>query len=388
MLSIQQQNTHTARQCNMRLASLHTFVVILSLLDPLISLSVYELDHGDQKVVFNSSKVIGQPLQVKDVFALCYQFKFYWALGDYWRIDHSEGFFSYHPTIRDYTTPQALWNFNDITTIFFFENPADYFQLRWTSVCYIVDYLDKSVSFFMNGKMVSKGKPDGLKNSPNNANITKITLVSNQKGLITNANLITRDITPELMIAITSCKDTTTIGPVQWNSGVWSLLDGNDTSMEKSLSLDVSLESLCDQKPYFVILPKSGFWLGKEVCNTLSGKGYLYTNETERLAYTDWVRAWHEKIGSKPRPILDITDEEEEGVWISTETGEVVAIFEKAAPHRISEHKYENWRPGQPNGGRTENNANYDAYYPTGQGWVDGCSWCYGGGYFTCQVRE
>ena len=43
---------------------------------------------------------------------------------------------------------------------------------------------------------------------------------------------------------------------------------------------------------------------------------------------------------------LDLTDEEEEEVWVSAETGEVIKVIEQIAPHRMSEmSEYENWRP-------------------------------------------
>ena len=72
---------------------------------------------------------------------------------------------------------------------------------------------------------------------------------------------------------------------------------------------------------------------------------------------------------------MDLSDDEEEGVWKITETGELLAVVEKTRPDRFSEHKYENWRPGQPNGGRFENAIYFDAYYSTGQGWVDCPYW-------------
>ena len=102
---------------------------------------------------------------------------------------------------------------------------------------------------------------------------------------------------------------------------------------------------MCEQNPYIVMLPMTGYWPGKEICNLLSGKTYLFRNETERLEFNTWVRAWHEKIGEKPRPGLDLNGEEEEGVWVLSETGEVIVDHEADAPNRVSEHKYENWRP-------------------------------------------
>ena len=133
------------------------------------------------------------------------------------------------------------------------------------------------------------------------------------------------------------------------------------------------------------MLPMTGFWLGKEKCNLLSGSAYVFRNESERFKFTSWVQKWHRKIGEKPRPTLDLNDEDEEGVWVMSETGEVLAIHETSAPKRITEHMYDNWRPGQPNGGRSQNIVAYDAYYTTGKGWVDDCSWC-PKFYMTCQV--
>ena len=350
------------------------------------SILVYNLNH-EEKVVFNPVK----PLWVDDIFALCYRFRDTWTHGDNWRIDLEEGFYEYPSSpgeyVKDYKLLKALYSFSGITSFLNNENPPDYFQLRWNNVCYMINYVEKTVSFFRNGELVAKKSPDGLKNSKNGANITKITILKYRKGAVTHANLIISQVSPERMKAITSCKTFPEEGLASWTSGAWKLLDNADKELEPD-TVEMSPGDLCNQDPYLVMLPLTGFWLGKEKCNILQGKAYLYRNESERLEFTRWVRAWHKKIGvePKPRPTVDVTDEEEEGVWISSETGEVIAIDETSAPHRIAEHKYENWRPGQPNGGRSENNANYDAYYSTGQGWVDGCSWCpkY---YMTCQVR-
>ena len=377
-------------QLSMEFHGLHTIFLIFCFPHSLNSLQFYDLNHQKQKVVFNPLEISGQPIQVRDVFALCYQFKNKWGVGDHWKIDLTEGYYLYKDiVIIDGKRLQALWDFSKITYILFNEDPPDYFQLRWHSVCYMINYLEKTVSFFHNGKLVASGKHVGLKNSPNSANITKITIVDEMEGKVTNANLIITNVTPEELIAITSCQRIESSGPAPWSSDVWKLLASDDTVVSSQfLSSEESLDSLCVYKPYFVMMPWISFWPGKEKCNTLSGKCYHYTNETERLFFTAWVRSWHEKIGDKPYPTIDITDEAEEGVWASTETGEVVAVVEETAPHRIADHKYENWRPGQPNGGRTENGVLYDAYYPTGQGWVDGCSWCRPLHYYmTCQVR-
>ena len=352
-----------------------------------LGIAVYKVADPAHTVVLSPV----QPLIVRDVFALCYRFLDTRAHSDNWRIDLTEGFYEYpsfpNEFIIDYKLVKGIWNFNTITTHLINEDPPDYFQLRWNNVCYVINYLTKMVSFFRNGKLVAEIMAPGLKAGPNSANITKITLLKGAVGLVSDANLIVEDVTPETMVAITSCTTFSSMGSSSWMSGAWKLVDGNGTIVDPVITIEEPEDSFCHQKPFLVFLPKTGFWPGKEKCNLLAGKAYRFTNDTERIEFAAVVQDWHTKAGLRwdEYPTLDITDDEEEGVWVSAETGEVIAIHEAAAPHRIAEHKYENWRPGQPNGLRYENNAQFDAYYPTGQGWVDGCSWC-STYYMTCQV--
>ena len=341
------------------------------------SLLVYKLSKSKQKVIFNPLESTGKAFRVEKAFALCYKFTSLWASGDTWRIELSDGYYEKRrDSVNKYKLIRAIWNFNGITTFLNNMDPPDFFQLGWNNVCYEINYVQKTISFYRNGQMVATKIFDVLNKTNGSVNITKITIQKNARGMVSNVNLITNNVTADEMIAFTSCKSYQYEGPSSWMSGAWKLLDENETELA-ALQIKESSGSTCDQKPYFLMLPSTGFWLGKEKCNLLSGKAYLFRNETERLEFTAWVKAWHKKLGKKKeRPILDLTDEEEEGVWVATETGEVIAIDEVFAPGRISEHKYENWRPGQPNGGRSENNVNYDAYHKTRKGWIDGCSWC------------
>ena len=100
----------------------------------------------------------------------------------------------------------------------------------------------------------------------NNVNVTNITLFNNLKA---------EDITISRIKSITSCqtflKDTHNF----LESGIWKLVDAEEKELP-STSLNESLESLCVQKPHFLILPNQGHWPGKEKCNALSGKLYLF----------------------------------------------------------------------------------------------------------------
>ena len=63
------------------------FLALQFLLCPIIfTLNVYHLNHGEE-VVLQPVK----PLQVSDVFGLCYRFQDRWAQGDTWRIDLGDG---------------------------------------------------------------------------------------------------------------------------------------------------------------------------------------------------------------------------------------------------------------------------------------------------------
>ena len=82
----------------------------------------------------------------------------------------------------------------------------------------MINYIDKTISFYHNGKMIAKKIPDGLKNSPNSLNVTNIALLENRKGMVTDVNLITYNVTPDEMVAITSCQSFPEKGP---HSGAW-----------------------------------------------------------------------------------------------------------------------------------------------------------------------
>ena len=348
------------------------------------TLLLYELDHADQALVFNP----GESFLAKDVLGFCYRYQGTWAQGDDWRMDLSDGYIAYRvyeTTIVDNKIRRVFWDFNAITSVLDTNDPPVYFPLRWNNVCYMINFLEKSVSSFYNGKLVVKDFPDGLKNIGDSINITRITVLKNKKAMITDMSLFSVNVTPEQMIEFTECQSEEEESQGAEKLTAWQVLDSEGAEINTTTTSEESVESMCHWKPYFLILPLQGLWPGKEKCNLLGGKLYNYFNDTERIKFTAWVQAWHKKRGGKQVVGLDLSDDEEEGIWKSTETGQVIAVIEKLRPDRVSETIYENWRPGQPNGGRTQNMISFDAYYDK-RGWVDYDTDSKKHGWMTCQV--
>ena len=353
----------------------------LSLCSVGLSIDVYELDHSDQVILL----LPDQPVQV-ETLALCYRYKDTWVQGDWWEIMLEDG------EIIDYADQiiengkmvRAGWSFNGITSILVNEDPPNYIQLRWNNVCYMIDFQEKIGKFYHNGKLVVEGIMDGLKLMADKFRIKQVKIMQDRKAKVSDVNLITKDVTHEMLISFTSCQSSSFDGPYSWESGLWKHLDVNKTEMTMTTT-EESSESLCSHESLFLILPMQMIWRGKEKCNLLSGKLYNYGNVTERDRFRSWVKSWHKKIGTKIYPGLDLSDEEEEGVWKSLESGEVIAIIEKEKPDRISEHRFEDWRPGQPNGGRAENTIVIDVYSAYDKGWCD-VTYHPTVGWMTCQV--
>ena len=110
--------------------------------------------------------------------------------------------------------------------------------------------------------MQGKSSPDGLKDSPNNVNITKITVMKNMREKVKMVNLITNNVTPERMLEINLCHSFPGKEPSSWVSGTWKHLNAKGTELPL-ISNEESIESVCNHKPYFLILPLQGLWIGK-----------------------------------------------------------------------------------------------------------------------------
>ena len=366
--------------------SLYLAVLIFS--DVCHNFLILELDKGDQSVVLDLLEKTGEVLQAKDTLALCYRYKSPWAQGDIWRIDLSEGylaFYVYDQRIVDNKIRRVLWDFNGVTTILKLKDPPLFFQVRWNNVCYMIDFVEKSVHFFYNGNLVVKDFPDGLKKFADPVNVTRISVLKDRKVIVTDMNVFTMNVKLDEMVEFVNCKSPEYQGPFSWSTGEWKVLDSNGEEMDSITTSEEDGESLCQSKAHFLILPLQGLWPGKEKCNLLSGKLFNYYSEDERIKFVTWIGSWHSKRGDKQYVGLDLSDEEEEGVWKSTETGEVVSVIEKIRPDRISESKYENWIVGQPNGGRAQNMMIFDDRGGT-RSWADVDTWDFNWGWMVCEV--
>ena len=352
------------------------------------NLLVLELDRGDNSVVLDPVEKTGEVLQANGTLALCYRYKSTWAQGDIWRVDLSEGylaFYVYEKRIINNRIRRVLWDFNGVTTILKLKDPPLFFQVRWNNVCYMIDFVEKSISFFYNGYFVLKDLPDGLKNFDNHVNVTRISILKDRKAMVTDINVFTSNVKSDEIPKFTKCKSPEYQGPFSWSTGVWQVMNSNGKEIKVSTTEEEELESLCENTSQLLILPLQGLWQGKEKCNLLSGKLFNYYSEDERIKFLTWIRSWQAKRGDKQYVGLDLSDEEEEGVWKSTETGEVVSVIEKIRPDRVSETTYENWILGQPNGGSAQNMMILDDRGGA-RSWADVDTWDFRKGWMACEV--
>ena len=89
------------------------------------------------------------------------------------------------------------------------------------------DFVNKAVSFFLNGNLIVTQSPDGLKNSPHNANITKVTIMKDMKAIVSDVNLITTKATQEKMKYFTLCESLEVTETASWGSGLWKIVEAN-----------------------------------------------------------------------------------------------------------------------------------------------------------------